>query len=402
MRINVLEEIGIIFYLFSINHHGYHSLYINFVFVLKKLPQYLLISAIFKSIFYGLTTILIFFNLNPLYLIIFVWILLFLNFCFSSYKEEYIIVIIFISFFWYIMSNYILLDIISQFEFIFNEIDICFLFSNFNSNYCDLLTFNSCDEIKNFIDLKEKQFKFNFVNFIFDMINSWFSAELKETEQYDVLGGVQKLVVQEKFYSKSSFYTLEIIPIDLFCNDHNNYDNKILFEDTYEEKTLNINKNKELIRSLFFEKIKNQGGLTTTNLNLSLSEELKKVTYELEAYEAQKQKFKSIIINIDNDKEEFYPSEAKYLFVQYIEVIEHLLEELNSRKFNIISKIPLPEQTKDEIHFLVKDKEIKSLNPENIPLPEQTEEEINSLLEPEDFMYDALNSMNMFVEDKQN
>jgi hypothetical protein len=157
--------------------------------------------------------------------------------------------------------------------------------------------------------------------------------------------------------------------------------------------------NKELVRVDFANKMKLQGGLSTKSLNLSSAEQLESIYYEYEAYKNQIQKFSDINIRIIEGKEEFFPDESMKLFIEYIETIKHLLEELSSRQLNIISTIPLPEQTEEEINSLLSNDILESTYSETIPLPEQTEEEINSLLEPEDFMFDAVNSLNMFSED---
>ena len=142
-----------------------------------------------------------------------------------------------------------------------------------------------------------------------------------------------------------------------------------------------------------------QGGLCTKSLNLPLVEQLEKVNYEFEAYQNQIQKFSDINSNIIEGKEKFYPDESMKLFIDYIEVIEHLLEDLSQRQFNIISSIPLPEQTEEEISSLFSDNTTESTCCEYIPLPEQTQEEIDSLLEPEDYMFDAIYTLNMFSEE---
>lgn len=285
---------------------------------------------------------------------------------------------------------------------------IYFFFYNFLYNYDNLLYFDPSYNYdfysKNLLDLK---FEFNFFKFIFNIFKPWLNIELEEIEEYDILGGVQKQIIKKNFsFSNNSFDNFNIRSEQFYFynyKDYINYSFYISSEDMYEEEIFDTNKNKEYIRSLFFEKMKEQGGFSKKSLNLSLLEELEQVTYESDTYEAQKQKFKDIIINIDQNKENFYPLESKILFVQYIEVIQHLLKELNLRKLNIISNIPLPEQTKEEVEYLTKGiEEIKSSEPKDILLPEQTEEEINSLLEPEDFMSDALNYMNIFSEDKSN
>lgn len=306
--------------------------------------------------------------------------------------------IIFINCFWYIVYNYIVLDIFSDYKSIFKKLYIC-LFNNFNydSLFYFYLYSNDNFHLKNLPGLN---FEFNFFKFISNILNIWLELELKELKEYDIIGGVQKQVIQKEIFNIGTFYNLEPTPEQSYSEYYNKFPNfnSEIIQYNYEEAS---SKNKEYIRWLFSEKMKEQGGLITKSLNLSIYEELEKIIYESQAYEGQKQKFQNIIINIDQGKEEFFPVESKILFLEYLEVISHLLEELNSRKLNIVSGIPLPEQTEKELEFLTKDilsEETKFLAPQNIPLPEQSEEEINSLLEPEDFMFDALNLLDIFSE----
>lgn len=396
----------VILYLFSIATCYYDSIYIDFLIVIKKLPKYFLISIFFKLIINGVTTILTIFGINPIYFFIFLFVVIFWNFCFSVYKEEYIITFFFIGSFWYIMSNYILLDnFIHIYKDMYSTKNNCFYFNNFLYNYDNLLSFNLSFNYDFYSKNLELNIEFNFFKFIFNIFKPWLNIELEEIEEYDVLGGVQKQIIKKIFYFSNLSITSKQ-PYFYEFKSYVDYSFNISYEDICEDRYEEIygpNKNKEYIRSLFFEKMREEGGFLKKSLNLSLLEELEQVTYELDTYETQKQKFKDIIINIDQKKENFYPSESKILFFQYIEVIQHLLKELNLRKLNIISNIPLPEQTEEEIEYLTKSiEEIKNSEPKDILLPVQTEEEINSLLESEDFMSDALNYMNMFSEDKSN
>lgn len=68
------------------------------------------------------------------------------------------------------------------------------------------------------------------------------------------------------------------------------------------------------------------------NLKLSLKEQQGRVENELKAYYNQKKKFKNIIDKIKKGKENFYPDESKFLFKDYIKVINNLNANLKSMK----------------------------------------------------------------------
>jgi hypothetical protein len=225
---------------------------------------------------------------------------------------------------------------------------------------------------------------------------------LIETKEYDIIGNVHKLIIEEKKELKieKENYTKNILkdlininPITNIPYDYD-YSNQEISDNLNDKK-----ENKKLVSLCFTEKIQSEGGLNKEIFSLSLEEQLKNISYEYETYKIQIQKFKDINNNIVNKKEIFFPDESKELFIEYIEVITYLLEELSLREFNIIASIPLPEQTGEEINFLTLEDNQKEVFSENIPLPEQTEEEINSLLEPEDFMFDAIYGLDMFSEE---
>lgn len=68
------------------------------------------------------------------------------------------------------------------------------------------------------------------------------------------------------------------------------------------------------------------------NPKLSLKEQQDRVENELKAYYNQKKKFKNIINKIKKGKENFYPDESKFLFKDYIKVINNLNANLKSMK----------------------------------------------------------------------
>ena len=68
---------------------------------------------------------------------------------------------------------------------------------------------------------------------------------------------------------------------------------------------------------------------------LSLKEQLDKLNSEFKAYKNQNKKFRKIIKDIEKGKEEFFPSESKSLFKEYIEVIDQLNVNLRKMKKNL-------------------------------------------------------------------
>ena len=68
----------------------------------------------------------------------------------------------------------------------------------------------------------------------------------------------------------------------------------------------------------------------------TIHEQLNNVKYAYKAYNNQENKFKKIVIDINKEKEEFFPNESKYLFKEYVSVIKILKKNLNPRE-NIIS-----------------------------------------------------------------
>jgi len=63
---------------------------------------------------------------------------------------------------------------------------------------------------------------------------------------------------------------------------------------------------------------------------ISISQQLDRITYEYKAYEDQEKKFQNTINNINSNKENFYPKESTSLFKEYIEIIKGLKVNLKS------------------------------------------------------------------------
>jgi hypothetical protein len=76
-----------------------------------------------------------------------------------------------------------------------------------------------------------------------------------------------------------------------------------------------------------------------SNLNLSLVQQLDVILNELNIYKNQQIKFITIISNINEGIENFYPSESKDTFQAYVITIDHLLEDLNLRANNLVSEL---------------------------------------------------------------
>lgn len=407
----ITQDLFILIYNYGLNFY-----YISFDLILisyKKLIKSILYSIILKIIINVIIVIFNFFSINPVTFIIFIYILLFWNFYVCKDKEEYIITFIFILLFWHIIFDYMHLNILinnfhSKYFYKKISLDISF-FKSFVNNYGIYSFYDTSCNINYYLNnlfYKEK-FEFKLFEPIFNFFKFWFNIELISTKEYDVLASVQKFIAKKELTFNDSPHSVEVIPYKLY--NYNDYSSEICGENIYDNVDIKYEKikYKESVRSDFYKQMLSEGGLKPKTFNLSLLEELNQVTYELETYKAQSLKFKDIISNIKKGKENFFPTESVKLFIDYIEVIDHLLEELNSRQLNIISNIPLPEETKEDIEYLFNEsnnfyKESKEINdsfPENIPLPEQTEEEIDLLLEPEDFMSDALNNMGMFSEE---
>jgi len=142
------------------------------------------------------------------------------------------------------------------------------------------------------------------------------------------------------------------------------------------------------------------------NINLSIGEQLGGVIDNLGKYQAEKIKFSNIIDNINNGTELFYPPESKSLFIQSLDLLDCLIEDLRSRELNLISNLPsLPEPTEEEIVSLGYFYGV--LLPESsyqydASFPVQTDfssamSDEKSYFEPEDYMNDVI-GMGMFDE----
>jgi hypothetical protein len=197
-----------------------------------------------------------------------------------------------------------------------------------------------------------------------------------------------------KFYVKGSnnvlYYFGNLYPLDdinIFKYKYiwppiGDIDINSLSTNTFSERII---ENKRLIRSEFKANIQLMGGLPNNNLNLSLTSQL------------------DSIVNLYNEYN-FYPLESKVLFSQYIETIDTLLGFLNENKLKLIEGIQKENIAKE----LTINKELTNkLNSllvdvvSNMPLPEETDEELDALYEYEDYMYDAIYSMNMFSEESE-
>lgn len=67
--------------------------YMKYIFIFKKLPKYIIISAIFKLIFIFLGNTLSYYNINTIYLYLLIAILLSYSFFTCKNKFEYITII---------------------------------------------------------------------------------------------------------------------------------------------------------------------------------------------------------------------------------------------------------------------------------------------------------------------
>ena len=66
------------------------------------------------------------------------------------------------------------------------------------------------------------------------------------------------------------------------------------------------------------------------NPKFTISDQLNNIKSEFRAYDNQEKKFKKIVVDINKDKEKFFPDESKSLFNQYISVVKILKKNLKS------------------------------------------------------------------------
>jgi len=112
------------------------------------------------------------------------------------------------------------------------------------------------------------------------------------------------------------------------------------------EKIFEIQKNKGTINKPNSEEVdfiqKSESLSTTRNWtnkieipkvsDFTIENQIKNIDYEYQAYFNQEKKFKKIVIDIHNNKENFYPEESKSLFKEYIKVIKLLKTNLKDIK----------------------------------------------------------------------
>ena len=66
------------------------------------------------------------------------------------------------------------------------------------------------------------------------------------------------------------------------------------------------------------------------NPKFTISEQLNNVKSEFKAYDNQENKFKKIVVDINKEKEKFFPNESRFLFKEYVSVIKILKKNLKS------------------------------------------------------------------------
>lgn len=67
----------------------------------------------------------------------------------------------------------------------------------------------------------------------------------------------------------------------------------------------------------------------------TISEQLNNVRSEFKAYDNQEKKFKKIVVDINKEKENFFPNESRSLFNEYVSVIKILKKNLKSVEKNL-------------------------------------------------------------------
>jgi len=105
------------------------------------------------------------------------------------------------------------------------------------------------------------------------------------------------------------------------------------------ERIIEIQKNKDsIVNPEFIDKSQNISLSKTRNWtnkieipkvsDFTLESQIKNIESEYQAYFNQEKKFKKIVLDINNNKENFYPNESKSLFNEYVKVIKILKSNL--------------------------------------------------------------------------
>lgn len=315
----------------------------------KKLAKYIIIGAIFKLILYFFCIILSFNDIVVIYLYLLVWIFLVYSFFYCKNKVEYITTLIILAGFWYIVSNI----------FTYELLDFPF-FAGVLVNYTEL----SFDFSNNFLDPDNKNLT------RFDCLSK--DIKLIKSDVYDISGSVEKLNNPLYLENTSGETEKKIIYLSEETEEINYLPSPLPVE--------NLDR-KDYINNIKLEsKILNIKDLRSSSI-LSQTELLTNLLDNYSKYTAEDLKFRRIIDDIDMGRENFYPPNARDLFIQYLELIPVLIENINESVGNLLP--PLPEQTEEEINLLLN------------PSPEQTEE--TKFLEAEDYMEDIIN-LNWFSE----
>jgi hypothetical protein len=98
----------------------------------------------------------------------------------------------------------------------------------------------------------------------------------------------------------------------------------------------NINLNKGYPSTTFKQESFSERRNITKSINIgdkpkfTISEQIKNVEYEFKAYDNQEKKFKKIVVDINKEKEKFFPNESQSLFNEYVSVIKILKKNLKS------------------------------------------------------------------------
>jgi hypothetical protein len=71
------------------------------------------------------------------------------------------------------------------------------------------------------------------------------------------------------------------------------------------------------------------------NPQFLIKDQIDNVISELKAYDNQEKKFKKIVVDINKEKENFFPNESKSLFNEYVSVIKILKKNLKSLEKNL-------------------------------------------------------------------
>lgn len=132
----------------------------------------------------------------------------------------------------------------------------------------------------------------------------------------------------------------ETLFIDLNNKKENRKKASFLKEKIFDAQKRNLNKtfpSTTLKQKSFSEKRNIKKSINIGNKpKFSIDEQIKNIEHEFEAYDNQENKFKKIVVDINKEKEKFFPNESQSLFNEYVSVIKILKKNLKSVKKTLL------------------------------------------------------------------